>query len=193
MYKIAISGKANAGKDTVANLLVNAYSEFLPFTGAQKHSLADPIKEIVKIMFPKTKHRTLYGPSKNRMEIVPGAFKNGQQVTYRNILQEIGTEVGRSYNEDIWLDVLDYRAEKAKSRQLSLFIVPDCRFVNEFKYLKNKGYIMIRVKRNSQLNMSHASEVEQDQILDSEFDFVIDNNGSKEDLFEKIKQIVLML
>ena len=191
MYKIAISGKANSGKDTVAKLFAKVYQ------GIQCErrkivfaSLADPIKKIAKIMFPRTKRKSLYGPSKYREGIIPGAFKNNIPLTYRLLLQELGTEIGRGYKESIWLDVLDCTSKKAKMNEAEMFIVADSRFRNEFDHLKSRGYVMIRVKRQSQLNMNHASEMEQESIQDSEFDFIIDNDSTLESLEHKVSEIL---
>jgi hypothetical protein len=191
MYKIAISGKANSGKDTIAKLFIEAYEilndEAPDFEFA---SFAEPIKEMVRLMFPKTKKNILYGPSENRNKIIPGAFKDGQPLTYRRLLQDLGTEVGRAYKEDIWLDVLDYKLEKAQKKGRDFFIIADCRFYNEIKHLKDNNYILVRVKRDSSLFMNHASETEQDSISDNEFNFIIDNNGTIEDLKEKVINIL---
>lgn len=191
MYKIAISGKANSGKDTVAKMFSDIkITPDVGFNTAKiKVALADPIKDIIRIMFPRTKRSTLYGPSKNRSEKIPGAFLNNEQLTYRKLLQNLGTEVGRGYKESIWLDVLDYKAEKAEKKWTSLFIVTDVRFRNEFDHLKNKGFTMIRVVRDSQLSLNHSSEIEQETIADSEFDIIIENNSTKDDLNKKIIDI----
>jgi hypothetical protein len=191
MYKIAISGKANSGKDTIAKLFLDAYlilNNKLP--NFEFVSFADPIKEMAKLMFPRTKKKILYGPSENRNKIIPGAFKDGQPLTYRRLLQDLGTEIGRAYKEDIWLDVLDYKLEKAP-KQRDFFITQDVRFINEIRFLKDRNYTLIRVKRNSTQTVSnHASETEQDSISDNEFNFIIDNNGTIEDLKEKVINIL---
>jgi len=192
MYKIAISGKAGSGKDTFAKLLRKQFNNF-PGTGAELVALADPIKEIIRIMFPRTKKQTLYGPSELRKDLVPNAFKNGVPLTYRMLLQDLGTEVGRGYSESIWLDVTTYKSEKAADHFRSSFIITDVRFVNEFNHFKNLGYNMIRIKRDSLNKMNHSSETEQDSISDNDFDFVVDNNGTKSDLKEIAANIVQKL
>jgi len=189
MIKIAISGKANSGKDTLAKLCLDVLKDKygLQFNGGMiKAAFADPIKEIIKIMFPRTKRNVLYGPSKNRSAIVEGAYKDGIPLTYRTLLQDLGTEVGRGYKESIWLDILDFKSEKAEKKNVSLFIIVDTRFRNEFDHVKKNGYITIRIKRDSQLQMTHASELEQELINDSEFDYVIDNNGTLDDLRKNV-------
>ena len=189
MYKIAISGKAGSGKDTFAKLLRKQFDN-VPGTGAELVALADPIKEIIRIMFPRTKKHTLYGPSELRQDLIPNAFKSGIPLTYRMLLQDLGTEVCRGYNESIWLDVATYKAEKAVDCFRSSFIITDIRFVNEFNHFKNLGYNMIRIKRDSLNNMNHSSETEQDSISDDAFDFVVDNNGTKSDLKKIVSNIV---
>ena len=196
MYKIAISGKANSGKDTVAKFFNEAYREInntVICQTAMFAAFADPIKEIVRLMFPRTKRKMLFGPSNYRLETIPGAFKDGKPLTFRTILQDIGTQVGRGYIESVWLDALDFKLEKANKNNYKLFIVTDVRFRNEFDHLKNQGYTMVRVKRNAQLNMSHSSEKEQDSIKDSEFDFVISNDGTVGELYDKVLETLKVL
>jgi len=194
MFKIAISGKAGSGKDTVAKMLPIAYKQItgnMPFYTIE--ALANPIKEIVGIMFPNISSKVLYGPSENRSELVPNAYLNGENITCRRLLQHLGTEVCREYNKNIWLDVLDYRAKQSELQGKDLFIVSDCRFLNEFEYLKNHSYITIRIERKNHLNMTHSSEIDLDEIPNSEFDFVIDNNKSMEELNEQVLNILSKL
>jgi len=194
MIKVAFSGKANSGKDTAAKLFMKKFKKFSKDNRVKSVALADPIKEMIRVMFPRTKRSVLYGPSKNRMEVVPGAFFEDQPLTYRKLLQNLGTEVGRGYKETIWLDVMDYKIEKAENNGIDLFIVKDCRFINEIFHLKKSGFLMIRVKRNEQqLVMGHASEVEQELIKDSEFDYIIDNNSTLDDLSSNVEAIVSCL
>ena len=198
MYKIAISGKANSGKDTAAKLMWEVLKSLNPksktyyskrIEAVQNVALADPIKEMILLMFPRTPKKVLYGPSKLRSTEIPGAFKDGVPLTYRKLLQELGTEVGRGFKEDIWIDVLNYKMEKAEKKGYLLFVVTDVRFRNEFDMVKNSGYTMIRIKRNEQLQMNHSSEMEQESISDDEFDFILDNNGTKDDLRANILKI----
>jgi hypothetical protein len=188
MYKIAISGKVNSGKSTVADLFSSVFLDRMIHVSdkVQQAALADPIKEMIMIMFPRTNKETLYGPSKNRSEVIPGAYKDAQPLTYRKLLQELGTEVGRGYKSDIWLDVMDHKAEVANRDGTGLFIVTDVRFRNEFDHLKSAGYFMVRVTRDSQLALNHSSETEQESIRDIEFNAIIKNDGTLEQLKDKV-------
>ncbi len=195
MYKIAICGKANTGKNTLANLLCEEiyqidkpdsfFSKFMAF--------ADPIKEIVSIMFPRASKECLYGPSHLRAEAIPGAFKDGKPLTYRQALIDIGTEVGRKYSDTIWLENFDRRFEQANNN--NVVIVTDVRFRNEFDHLKEKGFFQIRLYRETGApEIQHISETGQSSIRDDEFDYVLFNTKSLQELQEEVKcQIIPMI
>lgn len=195
MFKVAICGKANSGKNTVGKLINRAL--YKKFIGKRTISFdyiafADPIKEIVRTMFPDLPEKFLTGSSKFRSEIIPGAFKDGNPLTVRQLLIDIGTS-GRAYKETIWLDAFDSTFQKSVSKQKTLVIVTDVRFVNEFSHLKKKGFYNIRLLRDEHLKIDHASETAQDGIRNDEFDFVLNNNGSLKDLKEEVVKIVQIL
>ena len=124
MFKIAISGKASSGKNTIANLILETLNNDYAATYYDTIAFADPIKEIIMIMFPHLKKKHLYGSSKFRNTIIKEAVdKNGNLLTIRQALIDIGTGLGRGMNDSIWLDVFDHRFGKLKIstlRQLSL-------------------------------------------------------------------------
>lgn len=206
MYKIAICGRANTGKNTLAKLLeqeiyeverakheANVYNtEFRNFSW-KAMAWADPIKEIVTIMFPHANKECLYGPSQLRAEPIPGAFKNGKPLTYRQALIDIGTEVGRAYNDKIWLENFDHRFEQLLLKQkLDLVVVTDTRFRNEFEHLKKKDFFQIRLYRDTGMApIEHVSETNQSTIRDEEFDYVLFNNKSLDDLKEEVRTNII--
>jgi hypothetical protein len=72
--------------------------------------------------------------------------------------------------------------------------VPDVRFKNEIKAIRGAGGKVIRIVRPGAgldgAGSLHVSETEQAGIPDSEFDFVIPNKGTLEDLRSGIKTIL---
>lgn len=205
MYKIAITGKANTGKNTLAKLLEQEIFE----VEMAKHEAciynteyrmnwksmawADPIKEIVQIMFPYANKECLYGPSHLRADPIPGAFKNDKPLTYRQVLIDIGTEVGRTYNNKIWLENFDYRYEQLLLKgKIDLVIVTDTRFRNEFEHLKEKDFFQIRLYRETGMpDINHVSETNQSLIKDNEFDYVLYNNKSLDDLRSEVRSNII--
>jgi hypothetical protein len=95
----------------------------------------------------------------------------------RKLLQFIGTEWARKKDPDVWIRLALQNMPKNENIFLS-----DLRFPNELEYLKKEGWVCIKIKRSLQHNrkgtgsISHESETLLDNILDSEWDFVLDNN-----------------
>jgi hypothetical protein len=195
MYKISISGKANTGKNTVGKLLVqeikchwspNRFShQFIAF--------ADPLKKMARLAFPQIPRKWLYGSSKFRSEIIPGAFKEGVPLTVRQLLIDLGSDFGRKYQADIWLRNFDNIFNKLVKKDVPVVIVTDCRFRNEFDHLKDLGFFQIRIIRDHIAKINDTSETNQDGILDSEFDVIIDNNKDKAHLKKQVQQVLPLL
>jgi len=183
---IAISGKANSGKNTLASMITDATN--FPKELTKTVALADPMKRIVKTIFPEASNEALYGPSELRSTLIPGEYKdkNSNQLTHRQALIDLGA-FGRQYNSNIWLNLL---VNDAKTTNNKLYIVSDVRFINEYEYLKNAGFIMIRVIRNNIVKINDPSEIEQDKIPNSGFHFIIENSSSLKHLNELVYDIV---
>jgi hypothetical protein len=188
MHKLAISGKMRAGKNTVASIIVEKMQ--YPTNQVKIVGLADPMKHMVKTMFPEASTDYLFGPSELRAQPISPQYldANGNVLTHRQALLDLGA-FGRKYNKDIWLNCLVEDAKTAKD--ISLYIVPDVRFVNEFNYLKQAGFTMIRVRRDGGATANDISETEQDAISDSEFDFVIENNASLNDIRNIVAELLI--
>jgi hypothetical protein len=187
MLKIAISGKARTGKNTVSKILTS----YIPGEVATI-AFADPIKRMAEEMFPSMPKEFLYGKSEYRSKIIPGAFKNEQPLSVRDLLIDIGTNLGRSYKEDIWLDAFDYHLKTALNNSKSV-IITDVRFRNEFDHLKSLGFYQIRVSRETNLEINHISETNQDSINDNEFDYILNNNRTIESLEKEVKNIYFLI
>ena len=182
MYKIAVSGKAGSGKDTFCKIL----SSKLYNLSCRAIAFADPIKEIGRCMFPHVSHQKFFGSSYKRNYVIPGAIdNNGNPLTIRVLLQEIG-ERGKKYNPKIWINCFDKSLQQAEESGKQIVIASDLRFVDEFNYLKEKNFILIRIIRKNSSDMSHISEIQQDQIKNNEFDLVFENNDTLNDLKNKI-------
>ena len=108
----------------------------------------------------------------------------------RRMLQRLGTEVGRDYNEDVWVDLWEVEADLAKNN--FLVEADDMRFANEFNRVRNLGGICVKIKRKSAEPkwwqrwlyrllpfLQHHSER---LIPDGHFDLVIENDGTLEQL-----------
>ena len=139
----------------------------------------------------------------------PYIEKVEQRLTPRLLLQLLGTECGRKIiHPNIWVNSLmsEYKPIEEFSTVYPNWVITDVRFPNELRAIKEKGGITIRVNRpkyayesdlpekSSPLQhaergkelYNHPSEIALDN---AEFDYTIDNNGTIEELIEKIKNL----
>jgi len=182
---IGLVGLIGSGKDTVAERLVEQY-------GFKKDSFAKSLKDAVSSMFNWNREMLEGATNESRAwREQPDAYwseRFGKPVTPRWILQYFGTEVMRGQMYDaIWLDSCLGRYKGDPT------VISDTRFVNEIKTIKAHGGKVICVKRGelpTQKEMqdrgAHQSEWD---WLDSDFDYIIDNNGTLEELFVKVDDL----
>ncbi len=190
--KIAICGKKNVGKNTFSQLLCQEIQH--QQDGFPIHHIlafADPIKEMILLMFPKAKREYLFGSSELREQIIPDAInQEGAPLTYRQALIDIGT-LGRKYNPNIWVNAFDNRVKTIGATDL--VICSDLRFMEELEYLRSNEYTIIKLLRNSVQQLNNVTETVQDGIPNSQFNAIIENNGTIEDLRQKAHAIALKL
>lgn len=106
-------------------------------------------------------------------------------LSLRQLLQYFGTEIMQKYfGKRVWINsTMQNRSEYT--------IVSDLRFIEEYNAVKEKKGIVIYVNRPNYEFGQHASEREMKELLENDkYDFIIDNNGSIEDLFNQVKNIV---
>lgn len=178
---VGICGKAGAGKDTIGDYLIDKY-------GFKKIALADPIKRLVKDVFVLDDH-TVYDRVAREQQL-----ENWPDWTVRKLLQFIGTELFRENIDDaVWVKSLWYRIQADKETN---YVVTDIRFPNELQFFKDNDadgdFVCLKVIREGQdgnVGISgHASEA-----YDLQGDQEIDNNGSYEDLYNKIDELMATL
>jgi hypothetical protein len=206
---IGVCGFIGSGKDTIADYLTN-------FHGFRRESFANTLKDAVSQIFGWD--RTLIeGRTKQAREWREQrdewwSERLGMDITPRYILQQWGTEVCRKgFHNDIWIASLENKLRNIKDD----VVISDCRFPNEIKSIRSSGGIVIRVKRGDEPewydaarsvnrgewgNMSWAlsrHQLEKAGIHTSEtawvgtkFDAVLENDGSIDDLFAKVRDLV---
>ena len=148
MKNIAITGKAGAGKDTLAQALGVSH-------GHLPRALAAPIKDFVRRVFD-IPHDVLYGPSELRN--LPRPELGG--AAPRVALQKLGTEWARSFDPDVWVKLLLREAACINEGELPI-CVTDVRFENEARLLHKAGFLLIEVRRQGPSEeewRDHASE-----------------------------------
>jgi len=195
---IGISGLIGSGKDTAADYLCN-------FHGYRRDSFAAALKDIISVLFGWDRDllegRT--AESRRWREATDPWWSNrlGRNITPRWVLQYWGTEVCRvHFHDDIWIASLENKIRNINDS----VVITDCRFMNELNSVKSSGGIIVRIKRGpdpiwfetAQTDKSkmpvlfpsiHASEY---SWAAAKFDYVIDNNGTVEELHAQLKNLV---
>jgi len=201
---IAICGFIGSGKDTVADYLVNVH-------GFRRESFANSLKDAVAAVFGWDR-TLLEGRTKQarewREQVDPWWAErlDMPELTPRWVLQYFGTEVvRRTFHDQMWVASLENRLRNSTDD----IVITDCRFVNEISIIKRLGGQVVRVHRgaepewyevakyaNQGLDMFreklesyriHASET---AWVGSSFDAVLDNNGSMDELYAQVEQLL---
>ena len=207
---IGVCGFIGSGKDTIADYLTN-------FHGYRRESFANSLKDAVAQVFgwdrTMLEGRTTQARAW-REQVDPWWAErlNMPHLTPRWVLQYWGTEVCRkSFHDDIWIAALENKLRNSKDD----IVISDCRFPNEIKSIKDAGGIVVRVVRGpepewydaavsanrgpdgnvtwstSKVRLEragiHASET---AWVGTNFDFVLDNNTSIDDLYAQVKNLV---
>ncbi len=176
---IGFMGIKGSGKDTCADYIIDKY-------GFIKKSFADPLKKACKELF-LFEDDQIYGTQEQKE--TPDNRWFG--CTSRLVLQYVGTNLLRDQIDSIMPGLgknifthnfkLWYEAEKIKNPNLRV-VIADVRFQNEIDFIQSLGGIVIKIIRDSIIsNDMHPSEIELQNI--TTFDFLINNNYSKENFY----------
>lgn len=196
-FIVGVAGKAGAGKDTVCEMIGQLFlgEVIIPLQRGPNagkvifvnHKFASILKATIAVKFGIPASKLEDPQFKN--EIVPGV---APPKTWRQVLQKEGTEFGRDeYGEDFWIRAFDVHRENTESHwpdSFLLWTLSDCRFENEAAYCYDRG-IVIRVVRPGQEVILHSSHASEAGFSDDLVTHEIVNDGSLEDLREKVHQI----
>ena len=201
---IGICGLIGSGKDTVADYLVN-FHEF------RRESFARSLKDAVASIFGWDRDM-LEGRTKQSREWreqVDFWWSNrlGMKITTRWVLQNWGTEVCRQgFHDDIWIASLENKLRNSQDN----VVISDCRFPNEINAIKKSNGIIVWVQRGelpdwydialdaNQGSVKALNYIQELGIhpsewkwIGTEFDIIIDNNSSLNNLYNQIESIIL--
>jgi hypothetical protein len=197
---IGLVGFIGSGKGTVGDIL-----EVHGFT---KDSFAKPLKDACSIMFGWPREM-LEGDTEvsRKWREEPDSFwseKFGYSFTPRLALQLMGTEAGRNvFHQDVWVISL---LNRAKGKDV---VVTDVRFKNEINYIQQNGGVIVRVRRGGEPDWYKLAEdaaagfssaimgmkdkgIHQSEWdwIGSEFNYTIDNDGTVNELGNKVKELL---
>lgn len=138
---IGITGKKGSGKSSIADYIVDKY-------GYTQMSWADPLKATIYAFFgitPEQEYEMKNDPGIKVLLIDDSEQPIIHEQTLRKFEQVLGTEVGREiFGEDHWVNLLDDRYSYGENDNI---VISDCRFPNEYNWIKNRDGIIINVVR----------------------------------------------
>jgi hypothetical protein len=196
---IGVCGLIGAGKDTIADYLVNIH-EF------RRESFAGTLKDAVSAVFgwdrTMLEGRTRASRAWREQPDAWWSARLGREITPRWVLQHWGTEVcRRAFHDDVWIASLENKLRNTTDS----VVISDCRFPNEISAIRSAGGAVIRVIRGedpawfvaAKQHFAHGSNLPADMPHASEwawagtvFDAVIDNNSSMDDLYQHVNDLV---
>lgn len=171
---IVISGKKRVGKDTVADIL----EKYLGGIHFERFSIASYLKRGVAALVNKSQSELEKG--KDVLDISNG-------VTPRDLYKSIGDLIRDSLGKTFFINTL---IEEVLKSQKKIVVISDMRYRHEYEELKKLDPVFIRIKNKNLPKDDHTSETDLDSIPDSEFNYVIDNEGTISDLEKKVLEII---
>lgn len=203
---LGICGWAGAGKDTIADYLVN-FHEF------RRTSFAASLKDAISSIFGWDRE-LLEGRSKKarawRETVDPWwSERLGiPNLTPRWILQHWGTEVCRiGFHNEIWIASVENKLRHTSDN----IVISDCRFPNEIESIKKAGGRIIWIQRGNMPEwyqtaiIANSGDIVAQHVLEdlkihrsetawvgSEFDIIIPNNSTIDDLYSKVKSLLVI-
>lgn len=164
---IIFSGKQFSGKDTVAKILLERFRSF------KRLGIADAIK----MLYSKKTGLSLEEIEKNKS-------------VYRQDLIDLG-DWGRAQSPDYWLNsIIAYEGDT---------IVTDIRVEHELNLFRSRGAFAVRVEATQEARSKRGVLTSENDLTETaldgikNWDFVIHNNGTYEELLENTEKLVAAL
>lgn len=170
---IAFAGRKQSGKTTCSWYIENlVFRDFQQSHSCKIYNFADPLKKDICMNILGLSYDQCYGEDIDK-NTVTGVQWNGKQLTAREVMQFVGTDLFRKMKHDVWSGATII---KINNEQPSIAVVADCRFPNEVDAIKNAGGYVIKLTRDP-FHSDHASEIalDSENYDQSNFDLIIHN------------------
>jgi hypothetical protein len=179
---IGITGHKQSGKDTIAEYLMKKYQ-------FQQYAFATPLKKMSKDAFHLTDEQ-LYGKEKEIKDLYWGYSPRYIMQIMGDLMRIDLTKYMPELKSDFFVKCFqhDYQIH-----QYPKLVVSDVRFVNEANSIKELKGMIIKVTRKAvdEKIDQHISEIEMGKIQN--FNFVIENDGTLEELDQKVDKIMAVI
>jgi hypothetical protein len=184
---VGLSGYAGSGKDEAAKALIVG--------GWRRDAFADRLRQFLYNLDPWVTVSPDVGVARLAKLVDAYGWDRAKRTfpEIRRLLQRTGTEAGRKVlGAQVWVDALMREFDPVNEA----LVVTDCRFSNEADAIRKAGGVIVRVNRPGVGPKAdpggwvHESEVALDGY---DFDVVIDNDGTVEDLHDRLLSTALLI
>lgn len=177
MIIISITGKKHSGKSTLSKMIAKNLSKKMPNRVVLHMAFGDKVKSML-LEAGICSHSSLYKKKTKRS---------------RNIMQQFGTEIVRNQiDNNYWCKALLARIKNAYLHEPEcIVVIDDTRFLNEWQMLLKLNAFTVNIKRPLEdQEDQHQSEAEQDTFDFKDYDWLVNNNATKNDLEKDAKEVV---
>jgi dephospho-CoA kinase len=198
---ILVSGKLQSGKNSLADILKEEIQNQYKIPVATDY-FARLLKEMCRDSFkPLTNYLNeifsdvyemegnFCGHDFQKLITTDESWFEKKNNISRMTLQIVGTEIVRAVNENFWSESF---IKRTNDRKETIVLNSDCRFKSEIEQVeKNFTTVCIRIERKMERNEiinEHISEKALDDKTD--WDYLIHNDGTLEELRSEAKKIV---
>lgn len=172
MILVGITGRAGAGKDTIADYLVREH-------GFTKLSFAGPLKAMLAVAgMPEPMEREM------KERPIPGF-----DFTWREAAQKLGTEWGRALDPNIWAKVVEAQILN-KASFADRIVLSDVRFENEAAMIRRLGGKVLHVTGRAADLGANAGHVSEAGLRIDAVDALVDNGGDLSDTLEQVRAVL---
>lgn len=181
-------GVKNVGKDFCADIFKEEFLKLFPNGNVIKISFADQLKNLVCNLFQLD--RDFYDTPENKEIIIEHL-----NMTFRSLLEKIGLFL-KNLDQNIWIRLLFQEIEKKQNPQKDeLILIPDVRFPDEWKAIKEKNGILCQVQRDLTMTTTTPQKIVNLHPTNSHYEEIIPDyqihNNNDSDLSEIIRKILI--
>lgn len=184
------------------------YDVIIPDQKYMEYAFADPLKKIASVMFefpsiPQMDlHEILRGDIEEtrniREKIITTSYDRCGVKTGRGCLEFLGTDILRdNFDNEIWIKIFHRETLKYRQRGITM-VIPDTRFENEKNAIENDNGVLLVVYRDEKDLLLTEEDKKKHPAKWKFLEFLpniknlkkIHNNGSIEDLHQKLAKII---